>query len=185
MTVNPTRIGGGVEFGDVSVRLDEVEPIRQTVVNELTDLMPHRIQLGYEPEVNELRPAFLGTMRTRPTTAFDDVPEHAITVKYEDFVSDSFWRLVISRFKFKEFDRYFNTRVVYKFEAYAGELVTASRVMLYSNADTNIEVDENGEPLIFAQNKKHKVYERPINSEDCIKINGFLKRAIERAKHQH
>jgi hypothetical protein len=174
------RVGSEVAFGESLVELTDVQPIHDLTMTDLM-LAARARDIEFNEEADRTQYSFY--FRSLDEHEIE-LPDRFVTIQSWHYSQPDSWRMAINLRSYTMANRYSNKRICYRLEAYGKELVQAKKEVFFVLGNARIDFDDNGNPIETVVTGR-KMYEKPMELDDCESVTRMLVNTIKRAAVSH
>jgi len=174
------RVGPEVDCSQSQLVVADVQPLHDITVDELM-LAANNPYIAFSDTTDRLRYGFM----FRGYDEFEtELPDRYVSVALtHESIPDS-WRLLININTYTLANRLSSNRINYRVEAMGDDLLQAKKAVFLILGSTQIEGNDSYGPIETITTKR-KMYEKPMQPDDCEAVLEMLKRTIKRAAISH
>lgn len=169
------RVGQRVELGEVGIAREDAEELRDYVARDFFSA------LGRRAVVEELSEAHDVTRGRVSMHGFDPFETDAlnlfsgVTLRHD---SQESWQLRVMQTSYRSSKRDDKKRVHHHIEVMGGQLLIAKKEARLAQGSVDYFADIDTEETAEVATSTRKVYERPIDAQDCNRLQRQLAQAV-------
>lgn len=168
------RVGPEVEFGNTNVSYEDVTQLRNAAFSFYEASTTQGIGLS------EQSMAFAGALFFRGMTEVDiDMPNVSMALKLTHEEIPSGWRLTAGVGSFNDFRGPNKRQTWYRIETLDHQVMVAVKAVKFIMDELHIVIEDDQPEAFTSQHRK--MYEKPMDRDDCQKLTDRLLSARDRA----